>query len=302
MPKIIGVDNGFGNTKTSNSVFPSGVVEYENEPFIKQGKMFYKGKYYVCGGETGSLTKNKTENENYFILTLAALAKEIEHHGHPRSLDVIIAAGLPLTLLGKQKDDFKKYLSPMLPVKFTFEENEYKINIKDVMLFPQGYTAIAYKKNMLLREPSQILVDIGAWTVDVVMINKGFPVAGKHRSLELGVMVCIEEILEEIRKQKGLSMTETQVEQVLLGNECSMDEDVKGLIEKQAKLYTDKLFKELAKAKFDANAVPTIVMGGGAQVIKPYISKDQKIEIISDIHANAKGYEIMAYHKVNNSN
>jgi len=79
MPTIIGVDNGFGNTKTPNFIFPSGVVAYENEPFIKQGKMLYKGKYYVCGGETGSLTKNKTENENYFLLTMAAIAKEIEY-------------------------------------------------------------------------------------------------------------------------------------------------------------------------------------------------------------------------------
>jgi plasmid segregation protein ParM len=301
MSTIIGIDHGHGNTKTANCVFPSGVVAYENEPFIKQGKLFYKGKYYVCGGETGSLTKDKTENEDYFILTLAAIAKEIEHHGYARNLDVIISAGLPLTLLGSQKDEFKKYLMPMLPVKFEYEEQEYKINIKDVMLFPQGYTAIAYKKNMLLKEPSQILVDIGAWTVDVVLINKGLPVAGKHRSLEMGVMVCIEEILEEIRKQKGLSMTEIQVEQVLLGKDCSMDMDVKFLIKNQAKAYSEKLFKELSKAKFDINAVPTIIMGGGAEVIKPYIQKSQLIELLSDIHANAKGYEILAYAKVNNS-
>lgn len=299
MTVIVGVDHGFGNTKTPNFVFPSGVVEYENEPFIKQGKMLYKGKYYVCGGETGSLTKNKTENEDYFILTLAAIAKEIEHRGLPRTVDITIAAGLPLTLLGNQKEDFKKYLSPMLPVKFEFEEIKYKINIVDAMLFPQGYTAIAYKKNVLLREPSHILVDIGAWTVDVMMINKGLPVAGKHRSLEIGVMVCIEEILEEIRKQKGLSMTETQIDQVLLGNECRMNTDVKNLIEKQAKIYTDKLFKELAKAKFDVSAVPTIVMGGGVEVIKPYIRKSQQIEIMNDIHANAKGYEILAKAKCN---
>jgi plasmid segregation protein ParM len=300
MPTIIGVDNGFGNTKTPNFIFPSGVVAYENEPFIKQGKMLYKGKYYVCGGETGSLTKNKTENENYFLLTMAAIAKEIEHKGLSRTLDVIIAAGLPLTLLGTQKEDFKKYLSSMIPVKFEFEEIKYKINIVDVILFPQGYTAIAYKKNMLLREPSQILMDIGAWTVDVMMINKGLPVAGKHRSLEMGIMICIEEILEEIRNQKGLSMTETQVEQVLLGNECSMDDEIKDLIHNQAKRYTDRLFKELEKAKFDVSAVPTIAMGGGVDVIKPYISKKQQVDIMSDIHANAKGYEILAYAKINN--
>jgi len=294
MPIVIGIDNGFGNTKTSSCMFPSGVVAYESEPFIKQGKMQYKGKYYVCGGETGALTKDKTENENYFILTLAAIAKEIEHRGLPRTLDIIIAAGLPLTMFGSQKENFKKYLSQMMPVKYEFEDNKYKINIIDVMLFPQGYSAIAYKRDLLLREPSQILIDIGSWTVDTMLINKGLPVAGKHRSLELGIMVCIEEILEEIRKQKGLSMTETQIEQVLLFKDCTMDSDIKNLIIAKAKTYANNLFKELDKAKFDTAAVPTIIMGGGAQIIKPYITKSQNILLINDIHANAKGYEILA--------
>jgi plasmid segregation protein ParM len=87
--------------------------------------MQYKGKYYVCGGETGALTKDKTENENYFILTLAAIAKEIELRGLPRTLDIIIAAGLPLTMFGSQKENFKKYLSQMMPVKYEFEDNKY---------------------------------------------------------------------------------------------------------------------------------------------------------------------------------
>ena len=96
---------------------------------------------------------------------------------------------------------------PLVPVRFEYEGNKYKINILDVKLYPQGYSAIVNEKDLLNREPSQILIDIGAWTVDCMMINNSIPDASSCRSLEMGIIRCIEEIQEEVRRTCGMSVT-----------------------------------------------------------------------------------------------
>lgn len=297
MTLIIGIDNGNYNTKTLNTTFASGVVKYEADPFIPKDKIKYKGKYYVVGGETGNLTKDKTSSNDHYILTLAAIAKEIEARKLTRTLDVILAVGLPLTLTGSQKKSFKEYLTQNQHLEYEMDGRKYNITIKDVMLFPQGYAAIAYR-NLRNRASSQIVVDVGGWTADVLLMKKGLPVPGRHRSLELGVMICIEETLEEIRVRKGLSMTETQIEEILLGNTNNVSKDIVEIVQAQAKKYTVKLMSELSKARFDTKAVPTIFMGGGAVIIKPYLDKRANCLILEDVNENVKGYEALARAKV----
>ena len=46
---------------------------------------------------------NKMENENYYLLTLAAIAKEIQQRGAKTECSVTIAAGLPLAGFGREK-------------------------------------------------------------------------------------------------------------------------------------------------------------------------------------------------------
>ena len=68
------------------------------------------GVFFVCGSGRQPIQRNKTANDNYYLLTLAAIAKEIETRGAPRECSVTIAAGLPLTSYGREKPAFRKYL------------------------------------------------------------------------------------------------------------------------------------------------------------------------------------------------
>ena len=52
---------------------------------------------------------DKTENEDYYLLTLAALAKELKHR-KMTSAKVKMGAALPPRRFQQQKDGFKKYL------------------------------------------------------------------------------------------------------------------------------------------------------------------------------------------------
>ena len=46
------------------------------------------------------------ENDNYYLLTLAAIAKEIQQRGEKRECAVNLGAGLPLAGFGREKKAF----------------------------------------------------------------------------------------------------------------------------------------------------------------------------------------------------
>ena len=100
---IIGIDHGYYAIKTRQVSFPSGIIEYDYEPYTMQNVLQYQGKYYVCGTGRQTLVKNKTCNDNYYLLTLAAIGEEIKHRKAERKTDVNLAVGLPLSRFGREK-------------------------------------------------------------------------------------------------------------------------------------------------------------------------------------------------------
>ena len=183
---IVGIDHGYYAIKTKHVSFPSGIIEYDYEPYTMQNVLQYQGKYYVCGTGRQTLVKNKTSNDNYYLLTLAAIAEEIKHRKAERKTEVILAVGLPLSSFGREKHGLREYLlRKEQPVRFLYESELYEIRIKDVKLFPQGYSALALHPEYLKNEPSVLLVDIGGWTVDLMRLDNAVPNAATCRSLEL---------------------------------------------------------------------------------------------------------------------
>ncbi len=80
-------------------------------------------------------------DEDYYLLTLMAVARELNVYGI-READVHLAAGLPLTWVRKQREDFRVYLLRNEYVSFRFNGKEYKLHFVGCSLFPQGYPAI----------------------------------------------------------------------------------------------------------------------------------------------------------------
>ena len=75
---ILGIDHGYAAMKTAHCVFTSGLVAYEHEPYTRQNVLEWQGHWYVVGSGRQPLQKDKTRTEDYYFLTLAALAKEID--------------------------------------------------------------------------------------------------------------------------------------------------------------------------------------------------------------------------------
>ena len=90
---VIGIDHGYGNMKTATRCFPSGVARYDKEPIFQNNLLVYNGMYYQIGEEHKEFCVEKTQDEDYYVLTLAAIARELDGKGMNRA-KVHIAAGL----------------------------------------------------------------------------------------------------------------------------------------------------------------------------------------------------------------
>ena len=294
---IIGVDHGYAAMKTAHFTFPTGLVEYEHEPYTQRNVLEYGGRYFVVGSGRQPLQRDKTRTEDYYLLTLAAIARELAYRGAERAAAVHLAAGLPLTGFGRDKKKFRDYLfRDGQMVSFRYDGVDYAVTISEVSLFPQGYAAVLTQTE-LLDEPSVIVADIGGWTVDLMRLDNRIPNAATCRSLELGMIRCIDGISEQVRRMFGVSMTDAQIESVLRGDAGSTDERIRAVIPAQADKYIQGLLSAITESGLDARAMPAIFLGGGAALLKRHVAATEGLcrpFILDDVCLNAKGYECLA--------
>jgi plasmid segregation protein ParM len=292
---IIGIDHGYYAIKGTHICFATGLTRYDYEPYTMQNVLQYAGNYYVCGTGRQTLIKTKTANDNYYLLTMAALAQELRYRKASRRERIVLAAGLPLAGFGREKTAFREYLfRKEQPIRFRYENEAYELLIEDVKLFPQGYSALALHPEYVRDEPSVLLVDIGGWTVDLMRLDNAVPNASTCRSLELGVIRCIDEIMEQVRRSTGLSVTDIQIERVLNGNNCSMDQKAREIIQRNGRSYTERILSAIMEAGFDLRAIPCVFMGGGAAIVKRHVTPQDglcRAVYLTDVNANAAGYE-----------
>ena len=107
----IGIDHGYYAIKTRHFSFPAGIAVYSHEPYTLQDTLEYGGKFFVCGTGRQPILRNKMENDNYYLLTLAAIAKELKQRGEKAECSVNLAAGLPLAGFGREKKPFREFLN-----------------------------------------------------------------------------------------------------------------------------------------------------------------------------------------------
>ena len=126
-PIIIGIDHGFGNVKTAHTCFKTGVTAHDKEPTFKSDLLIFEGRYYTIGEEHKEFIPDKALDQDYYILTLAAIGRELRTRGLTAAR-VYLAAGLPLTWVSEQKDTFKAYLLQKPSADFMFRGAEYHVD------------------------------------------------------------------------------------------------------------------------------------------------------------------------------
>ena len=287
--EVIGIDHGWSNMKTASQIFTTGVREITTEPAFTDDLVKFDGKYYKVGGKRLEVKNTKVENDNFYILTLAAMAKELCRRGM-RNANVLLSVGLPLTRFGAEKQDFISYLSRNKEIKFLFENKEYRTRIARVSVFPQCYAAVADRLRTL---PERVVVvDIGSWTIDVMPIRNGKPDEAECITSQQGLIRCMRTINEECNRQIGQELEETVIQSVMATGKAALPEDYMAIVESCLREFAEKVYNTLKEHGYNLDVTPIVFVGGGASVMRLFGTHDSgNIQYIEDVKANAKGFE-----------
>ena len=170
---LIGVDHGNKQIKTVHcSPFVSGLQQSITKPFGQS--LQYRGNYYTLSSERIPFRKDKTEDDRFFVLTLIAIAEELEARqiGKQELYNIQLPVGLPPAHFGAQAKRFSDYFKRDGIVEFVYRDKPYAIRITDVLCYPQAYAAAATMLHTLMDDPKAVVLDIGGFTADYLLLKK----------------------------------------------------------------------------------------------------------------------------------
>lgn len=134
-PVVIGIDHGFSLIKSKDHIFSNGVSKCNGKPPVVENSLYYDGSYYCIGGERKTVVEDKTADEDFFLLTLAAVAKELKTRGLSHDAIVVLGVGGPFKRFGVEVPKLTAYLKRSGILDFVFEEENYSIAIEKVFCF-----------------------------------------------------------------------------------------------------------------------------------------------------------------------
>ena len=234
----------------------------------------------------------KVEDDSFYLLTLAAVAKELKRRGLAEA-KVFLAVGLPLTRFGAEKNDFIKYLTKNKRVSFKYENESYHIEIDDVAVFPQCYAAVVDKIPAMAKKT--LIVDIGSWTIDIMPVINKSPDESKCVTIPKGLITCMRSINEQCVRQLNGEVDESEIQNIMRYGRSDIDDEYFAIIKAEIEDFVDKVYNSIREFGYNLKTTPIVFVGGGAVVMKNFGSHDAKnISYNLDVKANARGYEQLA--------
>ena len=291
--EIIGIDHGWSQMKTCNAeVFSSGIREILTEPAFYEDVLEYNGKFYKVGTARETVMENKVENEDYYLLTLAAVAKELRVRGKTEA-NVVLAVGLPASRYGDEKQGFIEYLSRTEDVSFVFEQKQYRIKIKKVAVFPQCYAAVVDQIGNFGQKV--VVVDVGSWTIDIVPIINKKPDDSNFNTLPEGLIPCMRNINKMCGRKFNEKIDEMDIQQYIISKRTNLGPEFRELMDEALTDFATRLYNSLREEGYSLKTTQFFFVGGGACVMKNFGGYEQSnIRYNLDVKANAKGFERLA--------
>ena len=281
--KIIGIDHGYGNIKTANHCFQAGIMGYDQEPLFTRDMLTYDGRYYLIGEGHKEFVAEKVKDEDYYLLTLAAMALELQDEGLTEAT-VIIAAGLPLTWTSGQKKDFATYLSKNEEVSFTYQKIDYHIHIAGVRIYPQGYAAIV--ESAAGMKGLSMVADIGNGTMNTLYLVNGRPQSGKMYTEKFGTYQCTLAIREIFMEKTSREIHDVIIDQVLCEGTAEIPASDLKVIKTAATEYVKEIFRRLREHGYDENTMMLYVTGGGGCLVRNFYKVNpERVKFVSDLCA-----------------
>ena len=126
------------------------------------------------------------------------------------------------------------------------------------------------------------------------------PLPIKQRNVSpYGTHQCVLAVRESLLKELGTVVDDLVIEQVIRTGTADIGEKYLTVIRKTAGDYTKEIFHKLREREYNPELMRLYVVGGGGCMIQNFGEYDKnRVTIVRDICATAKGYEAMTVRKI----
>ena len=259
--------------------------------------MEYKGKYYTISDKRIPFMRDKSADDRFYILTLFAIAFEIEDMGQYETgiMPVQLLVGLPPAHYGAQYERFEQYFMRGVE-EFEFHDKTFRIHITDATAYPQAFAAAMPVYGQIDTLPKVMVIDIGGFTADYLLIKNGQADLSVCDSLEHGVIVLYNQIAARVNSELDVLLDEFDIDAILRNTPHDYGENVKRIATDAAQIFISDLFGKLRERSIDLRSGKTVFVGGGSMLLKKQIEESGKVAsplFVDKISANAKGFELL---------
>ena len=305
---IISVDHGNKSIKTPHAIFTSGLVMSDGLQGFKTDYIGWNGKYYSLTERRISYLRDKTEDDRFFILTLFAIAKELEYRDVSETLDPIeitLLVGLPPAHYEQLHSRFEQYfLRRREAIDFEYNGKYYSVRINKVLSYPQAFAAAVTQYSTLKVHSVAYIIDIGGFTIDVLKLRSGRPDLEVVESFEKGVITLYNSIASKCNSQYARILEECEIDEVIRNQPTVLPGEVQQLIRIMTSDFLAEFYNFLRERGIDVSTSKCVFAGGGSLLLRGMIERGNKVAFpifIEDIHANAIGYEVLYQSEVASS-
>lgn len=305
---VIAIDVGYSSTKAISStgdkvVFTSVVAPAVDDVLsgafkgldyvleISNKKYFIGEAALRSSGATTTLERNKPpEIHDLLVLTAAYLLGADE--------ESILLVGLPISYFKTQKANLKTHLEALNkwvsinggPVK--------RISFTRVEVYPQALGAICMNPTIGYSG----VVDIGYFTTDFILVENDtriVPILEGCQSAELGINLIHKRIAGDFHKKTGTilpqNMYEKTMKQILGGqsidfktNKINLTHEAEIACRDTARQIQQTVLGSWTNYTDFLSAV--VCVGGGSELLRPYLSFQNMNIPANPVFANAEGY------------
>ena len=297
---IISVDHGNKSIKTPHAIFTSGLVMSDGLQGFKTDYIGWNGKYYSLTERRISYLRDKTEDDRFFILTLFAIAKELEYRNVSETLDpidVTLLVGLPPAHYEQLHSRFEQYfLRRREAIDFEYNGKYYSVRINKILSYPQAFAAAVTQYSTLKVHSVAYIIDIGGFTIDVLKLRYGRPDLEVVESFEKGVITLYNSIASKCNSQYARILEECEIDEVIRNQPTVLPGEVQQLIRSMTADFLAEFYNFLRERGIDVSTSKCVFAGGGSLLLRGMIERGNKVAFpifIEDIHANAIGYEVL---------
>ena len=296
----VAVDHGNRNMKTCHFIFTSGLNVLDKKPARGEQYLQFEGKYYTLSEQRIPYQRDKTLDFRFFILTLFAIAMELEGKEQIQPEDVVqiqLPIGLPPKHFAELYEKYEAFFRAEGKVlDLNFNGKIYHICIQEVRAFVQDFAAMMTIGQDIMQVPKAVGIDIGGFTTDYLLIRKGKPDMGYCDSLEKGVITMYNQIISSVNSEYDMLLEDTDIDSILSGNTQYYDDSVVHMTESMVHDFVTDLLNSIRERGIDTKTSYTVFIGGGAVLLKQFLEKSDRLGkylFIEDLKANARGYDLL---------